>query len=419
MKLSVGLILAVCLSSSLAHVFTDIPVSWSVDTDTLPEVLPRHLKDFSNSEIERVVFSSYENLLKVTSEFNGNSYNTTVPFAYVMNEFGVPRWRSVIPESTMEFTNSVVRGLKNCYKCHTTFEWLHDEVNHIMEWSDVHVKGNYFFVNSTFFDQGKYHIQFEKLRYNVNTSLINHTAFYSTTHFPKSGLTYSNIKASFSGQIWDLMSVNDNTYHTESVRTFIDDILLEHIVQRVGTSMQNNITAAIYQVSRPYSLYNHIAGSNFYTNFEGKLPSDVSYKVTKVTTDKFSRVFKRLDKITVNMEKNQVIAQLHFVIHKLVGHFDMLVEEVKPYSGKVNFAIERLDFMTEFNLLNGDECTTVVTPTKPVITTPEISLSEDAIEILSDSLARMLNTQFAKPTNTICNALREMHSQSHHQKTNL
>lgn len=67
------------------------------------------------------------------------------------------------------------------------------------------------FSNSTYFEQGKYHIQFENFKYVANTTLSQNTMSYPST-IPKSSISYEGVKVLFSGNLSEVTNVN-NSYN--------------------------------------------------------------------------------------------------------------------------------------------------------------------------------------------------------------
>lgn len=76
-------------------------------------------------------------------------------------------------------------------------------------WKEMSVRGRYTFINSTYFDQGKYHIQLQDLKYLASTTLSENTELYPST-VPASSLSYKSVKVSFTGGLPELLKTSDS-----------------------------------------------------------------------------------------------------------------------------------------------------------------------------------------------------------------
>lgn len=79
-----------------------------------------------------------------------------------------------------------------------------------VEWTNAVIRGNYMYSNSTYMEQGKYHIKLGNLKYLANTSLTENTMSYPSM-IPKSSISYKSVQASFSGHIPEITYVQDST----------------------------------------------------------------------------------------------------------------------------------------------------------------------------------------------------------------
>ncbi|XP_050434577.1 uncharacterized protein LOC126841874 [Adelges cooleyi] len=470
MKTSVGLVLAACFALSVG---AERLVNWSVDNDTLPEVLPRLVPSYlSDREIEQLVFQAHEIQLGVISEYNGHVFDPAIPFEYFRNEAKIPKSRVVLSDTEMEFTNNEVKGLRNYEKCDIILRWAPNEVVTEVEWKNVVVKGNYSYSTAQLYDQGKYFIQFDTLRYIANTPLINHTMTYPSAVVPKTSLSYKKFEASFSGDLSDVTDSDEVTL-TPSIKSYVDDIVFEHLANRVASTMYNNISIAIREATKPYIMFKNVSDPHF-PAFQGQMPASVQFVVPEqvkpngnnadfqntdvemrkdtlkrnsqniemirtslkfqhVSTsrgqkqspsvvqfrvpDNFTaygldQIFQRLNKVSVDTIDNRVMANVSLAVHKMNGHFDMIVEDAVPYSGKVNFLVERVDINFEINMFNGEECNTITAVTKPELNAPDMALTKEQMEAISNVFAQTIINKFEH--NAICIAQSVMLNKSYY-----
>lgn len=78
-----------------------------------------------------------------------------------------------------------------------------------IEWKELSVRGRYTFINSTFFNQGKYLIQLQDVKYLASTPLSENTEAYPST-VSKTSISYKSVKASFTGGLPDILKTSDS-----------------------------------------------------------------------------------------------------------------------------------------------------------------------------------------------------------------
>jgi len=76
-------------------------------------------------------------------------------------------------------------------------------------WKDMSVRGKYTFMNSSYFDQGKYHTQLQDVKYFASTTLSENTESYPST-VPKSSISYKSVKISFTGDLPKVLKTSDS-----------------------------------------------------------------------------------------------------------------------------------------------------------------------------------------------------------------
>lgn len=65
-------------------------------------------------------------------------------------------------------------------------------------------------MNSTYFDQGKYVILLQDLKYLAYTTLSENTESYPST-VPKSSISFKNIKATFTGGLPTVLKIGESS----------------------------------------------------------------------------------------------------------------------------------------------------------------------------------------------------------------
>lgn len=76
-------------------------------------------------------------------------------------------------------------------------------------WKELNVRGRYTFMNSSYFDQGKYIINLQDLKYLGSTTLSENIEAYPST-VPKSSISYKSVKATFTGGLPELLKTSDS-----------------------------------------------------------------------------------------------------------------------------------------------------------------------------------------------------------------
>lgn len=103
--------------------------SWSSDDDTLPELLPKKMRDKSDDEIQKAVFQAYENQLKIISEYNGHLLDPESPYGYFKDEMPISNTRTSTPQSDLIFYNNGIRGFIGYNKQSIMIKWVPNQVN--------------------------------------------------------------------------------------------------------------------------------------------------------------------------------------------------------------------------------------------------------------------------------------------------
>lgn len=65
-------------------------------------------------------------------------------------------------------------------------------------------------MNSSYFDQGKYQIQLQDVKYLASTTLSENIESYPST-VPKASISYKSIKASFTGGVPEVLKISDSS----------------------------------------------------------------------------------------------------------------------------------------------------------------------------------------------------------------
>jgi len=406
MKSSLVLILAVCISYSVA---VEVPnlVNWRYDNDTIPEMLPRNMRDKSEIEIENAVFNAYQNQLRVVSEYSGHVYDPAFPFGYFKNEVLIPNTHSYESDIDFAFNNNVFRGLTDYNENVIIVKWAPDQIETNVEWKEANIRGHYFYSNSTYFDQGNYHIQLEDLKYRANTTFTENTMKYPSS-VPSSSISYKSVKASFSGNIPAVTNVDNSN----SLKYFLEDVAFQHIADNVVKSMQPNISIAIRQAVRPYIIFKNVSDPNF-KGFNVSTPLGIQLKVDEVFTNGLNQTHQRVKNMTVDMANKKLISKTELVMHYLSGTFrvQLTTTNNKEYEDKAYFEIENINIRPVSNMFNRDDChaNTTITNTKVVVNPENLNLSKDEeIEINRALVEEYNNTLKKKFDKTVCIALADM-----------
>ncbi|KAF0703365.1 Uncharacterized protein FWK35_00030443, partial [Aphis craccivora] len=97
-----------------------------------------------------------------------------------------------------------IRFIRNNFN-HASFETIET----IVEWKEANIRGNYHYLNPTFYDKGNYHIKLENLKYQASSTLTANTMKYPSS-VPSSSISYTSVKASFSGKIPTVTNIDDS-----------------------------------------------------------------------------------------------------------------------------------------------------------------------------------------------------------------
>lgn len=77
------------------------------------------------------------------------------------------------------------------------YNYIYKQAETEVQWENAKIVGNYFYTNSTYYEDGDYEIKFETLKYLANTPFSDNTIRYPCT-VPKSSISYEKMSASFS-----------------------------------------------------------------------------------------------------------------------------------------------------------------------------------------------------------------------------
>jgi len=109
--------------------FSDnLSANWSSDDDTLPELLPKKMRDKSDDEIQKAVFQAFENQLKVISEYNGHLLDPESPYGFFKDEMPISNARTSNPQSDLIFYNNAIRGFIAQNKNSIIIKWVPNQV---------------------------------------------------------------------------------------------------------------------------------------------------------------------------------------------------------------------------------------------------------------------------------------------------
>jgi len=406
MKSSLVLILAVSIFCSVAGETSKL-VNWRYDNDTIPEMLPRNMLGKSNEEIETAVFNAYQKQIRVVSEYSGHVYDPEFPYGYFKNEVIIPNTDSYAPSADFIFDNNVVRGLTDYNENVIIVKWAPDQIETNVEWKEANIRGNYYYSNSTYFDQGNYYIQLENLKYQAYTTLTENTMKYPSS-VPSSSISYKSVKASFSGNIPAVTNV-DNSY---GLKYFLEEVAFQHISDNVAKSMQPNISIAVRQAIRPYIMFKNVSDPHF-KGFNASTPSGIQLTVDDVSTHGLNQTYQRSKNITVDMINKKLISKTELVMHYLSGNFrvQLIHKDGKEYVDYADFEIERIKVYPVSNMFDRDDCyaNTTITNLKVTVNPEKLNLSKDEEIEVNNALAEGdYNTLKKKFDKTVCVALADM-----------
>ncbi|VVC24795.1 Hypothetical protein CINCED_3A007355 [Cinara cedri] len=375
-------------------------VNWSSDDDALPEVLPKKMSGKTDDEIQKALFQAYENQLKVISEYSGHVLDPEFPYGQFKDEMPVTNARTSNSQSDITFYNNNIRGFVGYNKNSINIKWVPNQVVTEIGWKEWNIRGRYTFMNSSFFDQGKYLIKLQDIKYLAGTTLSENTEAYPST-VPKSSISYKNIISSFitSGSL-EILKNSD----FPNIKHFVEDIVFQQVADRIVKDTHNNITVAIRQAVKPYIIFKNDTDPNF-PGVTGKLiVGGVGYSITNTVISGLSNIEQKLKKIAVKMATNTAMADLRMTVHKLDGKFDFKLEESKPVVGKGTFAITRIDVNVSFNMLKPAECKAETAVNQPVVKYGT-KISADSEKTLTNAFVENVKSQL----NTIvCKTLSQM-----------
>lgn len=111
--------------------FLDSIVDWSVDEDSLPELLPDLMRNaqYSEEDINKALFWAYKIQYDVISEHNGHVFDTESPLSYFSDNLIIPKIRASEINSDVIFDDNTVSGLTNLKNNKIVIKWSQDQVS--------------------------------------------------------------------------------------------------------------------------------------------------------------------------------------------------------------------------------------------------------------------------------------------------
>ncbi|CAI6361853.1 unnamed protein product [Macrosiphum euphorbiae] len=126
-------VFALIISISFAFADNLSVNNWSSDDDTVPEMLPKQMRDKSDDEIQKAVFQAIENQLKVISEYMCHMLDPESPYGFFKDEMPISNARTSNPQSDLIFYNNAIRGFIAHNKNTIIIKWVPNQVIHIIE----------------------------------------------------------------------------------------------------------------------------------------------------------------------------------------------------------------------------------------------------------------------------------------------
>ncbi|VVC24794.1 Hypothetical protein CINCED_3A001877 [Cinara cedri] len=374
------LILTICVSLCVTDAYK--LVNWEFDNDTLPEMLPKMMLGKSDEEIQKAVFFASDNQMKIVAEYNGRVYEPDFPYGYFENEISLPYTETFQSETELAFANNVAKGFRNYKTNIIIFKWDSDNLITEVGWQDIQIKGTYVYSNASFYEEGKYSIQVNNLKYQTNTSISGNTMKYPAS-VPKSSISYESGKVSFSEKISEVIDIN-----SPNVKYFLEDISFQHIADNVAKTMYKNVTIAVRQGIRPYVIFRNVTNTHI-KDFTGEFPSGVQYRGGNVVLEGLGQTYTKVKSVKVNMATKAVLSNTEFVLHKLHGQYTLHVNEGKPsaQSASCQYTIHRITMYSTINMLNSTDCVTHINIYDlETVINPALGLALELTKILKDKL---------------------------------
>jgi hypothetical protein len=266
-----------------------------------------------------------------------------------------------------------------------------------IEWKELNIRGRYTFLNSTYFNQGKYTVRLNDVKYLGITPLVGNNEEYPLS-IPKSSISYKYVNASFTGGLPDVLKTSDSP----NVKYFIEDIVFQHVADRIVKDTHNNITVAIQQAINPYIVFKNDTNPNF-PGTAGKLPgNNVGYNISNTVISGFKNIKLWMIKVNAIMAKNVINVYMGMALHKLNGKFDVNIAETKPVIDKTTFTIDRIDGVLYYNMLNPTECKFEIT-VNDIKVKYETKLSADVQKMLTNVFADNIKNQM----DVVCKMLKK------------
>ncbi|XP_050442959.1 uncharacterized protein LOC126847034 [Adelges cooleyi] len=364
MKSTTAIVLAVCFTCSLA----DADKNWmSVDENTLPEALPELMRNrYDDEQIRKAVTEALENQYKVVSEYNGRVYDPASPYGYFRDEVAVPNTRASSPESDMIFEANTVKGLSNHRNRTIAVRWAEDQVYQEVNWNNLQINGRYKYLTRSRFENGKYQISIDGVKYRIYSPLSANTELYPLSA-PRSAISYDKIRASFSGGHQDVFNVKDSP----NVRYFIEDVVFQKIADQVLRDMQSNVTAAVRTAVQPYINFKNYSDPHF-PEATGRLKNGANFHISNAFASGLNNTVQKLQTLRVDTNDNTVTAQTFVSVHGLAGTFDLTVEEEegprRRHRSGAGFTLDRMELVAEHDLVRPDtDCRTQVKIHQPKV----------------------------------------------------
>jgi len=360
--------------------------NWSFEHDSLPEMLPKKLRGKSDDEIQKAVFQGYQILHKLITEYNGRGLDSDI-YGFFKDEMPISNTRTSDLQSELIFYNNAIKGFNGYNKNSITIKLVPNQVVTDIEWKELNVRGRYSFLNSTYFNQGKYIIRLNDVNYLGITPLAGNIEEYPMS-IPKSSISYKYVNASFTGGLPDVLKTSDSP----NFKHFLEDIVFQQVADRIVKDTHNNITVAIHHATKPYIIFKNDTYQNFPGTAGKFIGGTVGYNISNTVISGFGNLRLWVIKVNAKMATNVVNVDMGIVFHNLNGKFDVNIEDTKPVVDKATFTIGRIDGILYFNMLNPTECkfeTTVL----DIKVKYETKLSADVQKMLTNAFADNINNQ--------------------------
>ncbi|KAF0705548.1 Uncharacterized protein FWK35_00037147 [Aphis craccivora] len=228
---------------------------------------------------------------------------------------------------------------------------------------------------------------------------------------PSSSISYTSVKASFSGKIPTVTNIDDS----HNLKYFLEKVVFQHVADDIVKSMQPNISIAVREAVKPYIIFKNVSNPHF-KGFTASTPSNLQIVVgdPDVFANGLNQTLLRVRNMTVDMAKKKLLSSTELAMHNLSGTFRLkLTNGTKEYTGYADFEIENINVAPVSNMFDRNDCTspTIIKNTKVTIDDPasfNLNTKEDELEVikaLEDGFSDTTKKKFEK---AICNYLANM-----------